>query len=278
MRPSDSSGVVVMPWEDFVGWWAANWEQGQHVGVIGPTGSGKSTLEISLCDPIRKWVMALDPKGGDDTLAGSGWQRVTKWPLPVGVKSDIKDGEPARLIMGKVANTRQQRTGNRRLLADVVPAIWEQRNWTVIVDELQMLTDRRFFNLADDVVELLIAARNRGISVVSALQRVSIGQNTGGASSTVGDQVTWLAVAYTRDDRMVQRLAELLGRPRMECRNLISQLPPFTWAIVGRDPRAPYVITRPPKISGPTHKAEPPKVTWRESLWAPLGGRRRLGP
>lgn len=266
--PAGPAGIQVMPWDEFVVWWASVFEQGQHVGVIGPTGAGKSTLEIGLCDPIRQWVMGLDPKGGDDTLAGSGWQRVTKWPLPLGIKADIKDGEPARLIIGKVANTRAQRTDNRRLLAQVVPAIWEQRNWTVIVDELQMLTDRRFFDLADDVVELLIAARNRGISVVSALQRVSVGQTTGGASSTVGDQVTWLAVAYTRDDRMVQRLAELLGRPRNECRALITSLPPHTWAIVGRDPRAPYVVTRPPKITTIARPVAPPQVSWRESLWS----------
>lgn len=261
-----SAGYKVLPWPDFLDWWAGAWEQGQHVGVVGPTGSGKSTLEGGLCS-VRKWVIALDPKGGDQTLSATGWKRVTKWPLPVGIKADIKDGEPARLIVGKVAKTRAQRDANRRLLAQVVPALWEQGNWTVVVDELQMLTDRRFFNLADDVVELLIAARNRGISVVSALQRVSVGQTTGGASSTVGDQVTWLAVAYTRDDRMVQRLAELLGRPVGECRELITGLPPYTWAIVGRDPRAPYIVTRPPKISSPPPSDEPPRVSWRETLW-----------
>ncbi len=261
------ASIVAMSWDEFVAWWAANWEQGQHVGIIGPTGSGKTTIEVALCQ-VRRWVMALDPKGGDHSLAASGWARVTKWPLSLRMREQIRDGEPARLIVGKVVRTRPQRQANRTLLATVVPALWEQGNWTVVVDELQLLTDRRFFNLADDVVELLIAARNRGISVVSALQRVSVGQQTGGASSTVGDQVTWLAVAYTRDDRMVQRLAELLGRPVAEVRKVITALPPYTWVIVGRDPRAPYILVSPPKLPGRGRApSEPPQIGWRGRIW-----------
>lgn len=277
-----SAQVLALPWDEFLPWWAENWEPGQHVGVVGPTGAGKSTLEVGLCQP-RRWVAALDPKGGDDTLAASGWVRVSKWPLPAGIVSDIKEGEPARIIIGRHVSTRADRAANRKLLATAVPALWEQSGrvrdgkrsggWTIIIDELQLLTDRRFFNLADDVVELLIAARNKGISVVSALQRVAIGQTTGGASATVGDQVYWLAVAYTRDDRMVQRLAELLGRPAAEVRQLIRSLPPFTWCIVGRDPRAPYVLTKPPRVSRSSHTSEaepgPPAVMWRDRLWRP---------
>ncbi len=264
--PDEATPVEVLPWEDFLPWWSDAWEPGQHVGIVGPTGSGKTTLEFGLCQ-TTDYVLAIDPKGGDQTLAASGWRRVTTWPPPSGVIADIKDGEPARLIVGKVAKSRAQRDANRRLLARVMPSIWEQGGWTVIIDELQILTDRRFFNLADDTVELLIAARNRGISVVSALQRVSIGNSTGGASSTVGDQVTWLAVAYTRDDRMVQRLAELLGRPVAEVREVIRALPLHSWLMVGRDPRQPFRVTRPPKLSVPSLRGTPPRVTWREKLF-----------
>ena len=263
---ADRTPIEVLPWPDFLTWWTSAWEPGQHVGVIGPTGSGKTTKVLALCS-TTDYVLAVDPKGGDRTLAASGWRRVTRWPLPAGVIADIKDGKPVRLIVGKIAKTRSLRTANRRLLAQVMPALWEHGGWTVIIDELQMLTDRRFFNLADDTVELLIAARDRAISVVTALQRVSVGQTTGGASSTVGDQVTWLAVSYTRDDRMVQRLAELLGRPVGEVRDLITALPLHAWAVVGRDPREPIRVTRPPKLSVPQTGRVVPHVTWREKLF-----------
>lgn len=269
--------VVPSDWPDFSAWWAQVWEQGQHVGVIGPTGSGKTTAEVALCAP-RKWVAALDPKGGDETLAASGWERVSRWPLPYHMREQIRGGEPARIIVGKKVRTRDDRAKNRRLLAQVVPGMWEQGHWTVVIDELQLLTDRRFMNLANDVVELLIAARNRGISVVSALQRVSIGQATAGASATVGDQVTWLAVAYTRDDRMVQRLAELLGRPVGEVRSVIRGLVPYQWVLVGRDPRAPYILFSPPKlpvapvgVDPETGEPEPPGTGWRARLWPGAG-------
>ncbi len=269
--PEAPADVLIMPWERFVTWWRAQWHQGEHVGIVGPTGSGKSTLTAGLCS-VRDYVMALNIVD-DNTLDGTGWERRTKWPLPIKDRDRIKDGKPLRIIVGKHVRKRADREANRLMLSRVMPDLWEHGNWTVVVGELQLLADRRFYNLADDAVEMMIAARKRGLSVVAELQRVAIGQSTGGASSTVGDQVTWLAVAYTRDDRMVQRLAELLGRPAAEVRELVRALPPYTWAIVGRDPRAPYVVTSPPEVVVPHPSAEQaPAPSWRELVWGRLAG------
>ena len=81
---SESPTIEVLPWEDFLPWWSDAWEPGQHVGIVGPTGSGKTTLEFGLCQ-TTDYVLAIDPKGGDQTLAASGWRRVTTWPPPSGV-------------------------------------------------------------------------------------------------------------------------------------------------------------------------------------------------
>lgn len=261
----DQSEVVVMPWEEFAEWFGKEWKQGEHIAVVAPTGEGKTTFQMRIAE-LRNWVGVLDAKGGDRTLdASPGFKRVTRWPLPLSVREDIKDGEPARLIIGKHVRLKRDRVPHRALLLSALEGFWAQRNWTVIIDEVQLLTDRRFFNLADEVVEMLIAARDRGLSVVAALQRVSIGQATGGASGTLGDQSTWTAVAYTRDDRMVQRYAELLGRPVAEVRTVVTSLPRYTWCIVGRNPRAPYVVTRPPVIGRSAKKAEAhPEPSWRE--------------
>ena len=65
-----------------------------------------------------------------------------------------------------------------------------------------------------------------------------------------GDQASWMAVAYTRDEDVVGRVAEMMGRSRSELRGAITAIgsTPFTWLIVSRDPRAPILLTKPRRV------------------------------
>ena len=67
-------------------------------------------------------------------------------------------------------------------------------------------------------------------------------------------QSTWVAVSYTRDTDVVNRLAEVLGRPKPEIRAALAGLDQYAWLIVGRNPREPYRVTIPDFIAP---KAEP---------------------
>lgn len=57
------------------------WKPGGHWALIGPTGEGKSTFAVGILG-LRKWVLSLDPKGEDETLESSGYQRLTTMPPP----------------------------------------------------------------------------------------------------------------------------------------------------------------------------------------------------
>lgn len=67
----DGRAVVGLEWDDFLAYMRDVWEPGQHIAMIGPTGEGKSTFAVGLLS-LRKWVLALDPKGEDETLTESG--------------------------------------------------------------------------------------------------------------------------------------------------------------------------------------------------------------
>jgi hypothetical protein len=47
---------------------------------------------------------------------------------------------------------------------------------------------------------------------------------------------------------VVNRLAEILGRPKPEIRGAIEGIDPFSWLIVGRNPREPIRVTIPDEI------------------------------
>src|SRR5215813_3749679 len=68
-------------WDEHLSWMRGNWQPGQHIASIGPTGEGKTTYNVGLLG-LRKYPLALDPKGRDETLSASGWARVESLPPP----------------------------------------------------------------------------------------------------------------------------------------------------------------------------------------------------
>src|SRR5215469_3500586 len=91
--------VVSLDFPLFLRWLETNWEPGEHFALVGPTGEGKTTFAVGIMR-LRKWIMALDAKGEDETLAASGFERVVKFPLSRKVRNAVAEGYPARLIIG----------------------------------------------------------------------------------------------------------------------------------------------------------------------------------
>jgi hypothetical protein len=111
--------------------------------------------------------------------------------------------------------------------------------WTVYADELQIMTDPRMLDLRQECDQMLVAARDRGISFVSSYQSPSW------VTPHASRQAKWVAVSYTRDRDVVRRLAEVLGRPRQELEGAMSEMAKYSFLIVGLDPREPYRVTIP---------------------------------
>lgn len=229
---------IALPWPDFLEWFGEAWKPGEHVATVAPTGAGKTTFNVGLLG-LRKYVAAFDPKGGDSTLKGSGFPRLPAWPPS---KQDYKamgEGEARRYLVGPVIRTREDVKRQVEAFGKALDGVFEDGGWTLYIDELQIMADRRFGNLAAPIEELLIAARDKGVSVVSAFQRPA------NVPRTASDQATWIATAYTRDRDVVTRLSEMLGRPAPEIRGALNGLDKYAWLVVGRDPREPYRVTRP---------------------------------
>lgn len=237
--------VEPLAWSDFRDWFGTVWRPGEHVAVIAPTGAGKTTFVSPLLND-RRYVLALDPKGGDSTLSGLGFPRLTTWPGDKKMSSMIdeneKNGEPSRYIVGGKARTLAEQGQLRDTLKGALDSAWSMGGWTVYADELQILTDRRMMNLQSECDRMLVAARDRGVSFVSSYQAPAW------VTPHASRQATWVAVSYTRDAAVVDRLAEILGRPKPEIRGALQGLDRFSWLVVGRDPREPYRVTIPDEM------------------------------
>ena len=239
--------VEPLTWSDeFRPWFASQWEPGQHVSVIAPTGAGKTTFVGGLLD-LRRYVLALDPKGGDSTLSGLGFDRLSTWPGEKRLADDVnrndEEGRPSRFIVGPRVRHRDDLPKLREVTRQAMNGAFNMGGWTVYADELQIMTDPRMMNLRAEADEILIAARDKGLSFVSSYQAPSW------VTPHAAKMSTWVAVSYTRDTDVVNRLAEVLGRPKPEIRGALQGLDPFSWLIVGRNPREPYRVTLPDYIA-----------------------------
>lgn len=128
------------------------WAQGEHVALVGMTGSGKTTLAAKLLD-MRGHVIMLVTK--PDEVTWRGWRTVSDWR-----KIDPRKGQKWRLYPAYEAAPRQ--------FNDAMDLAWRDGNWCVYVDETYHV---QRVGLEHQLVKLLTQGRSKGISVVCGVQR-----------------------------------------------------------------------------------------------------------
>lgn len=241
--------VVTVPWETFLKFMADCWEPGQHLANIGPTGEGKTTVNVGLLG-LRRFVLALDPKGEDETLEASGWIRVRRIPgehMPYfgedrrrwnRIWQDIAEGRPARVIVGGGADSAAADLRLVDLMRRSIEFARYSKGWTLYVDEFELLSSQRMFRLGPPVERMLISARRARTSVVTSFQAAAW------VSRHATRQARYAIMYATGDRGMIKNVAESMGRDWRILAEAVDELGRFYVLVLPRGKNGgPFILT-----------------------------------
>lgn len=154
-----NSPFDVVAWSDFRS--RMEWQQGEHVTLVGTTGQGKTTLTEHLLLPKRDYVMVLRTKRRDSSL--DSFPNFHKAEIPQTWMKRVMVTPPWPKEAERLFAA--QRTVFKRALNDA----YRSGGWCIVADEVRYLTDQLKLK---SLMELLwLQGRSLGVSIVASTQR-----------------------------------------------------------------------------------------------------------
>lgn len=206
-----NSEAPQLTWDEFTTK-VFRWRQGEHCALIGPTGSGKTTLALALLE-FRKYVVALGTKPKDPTLSmlikRGGFKRYDKWER-ISVEM-----APKRVLWPDATTLHSAKIQQERF-REAFAAIYREGGWCVYVDELWFLMHHLKLEL--EIKTYLQQARALLISLVIATQRPAH------IPLEVYDQSTHLFFWRDNDERNLKRISGIAWLSADLVRHIVSRL------------------------------------------------------
>lgn len=216
------TGYEVVPWEELAAPGGIRWEQGEHVTIVGPTGYGKTTIELLLL-PRRRSTVFLATKPRDpllDKLIRQGWHKAKAWPPP----------HPPELLPKVVLwpawRGPQDTAEVAETFWEALQAIFVEGSWCVAADELALLCRR--YGLADAFKDLWQQGRSLDLSLLCCVQRpawVPIDAYT---------ECTHLFIFKQTEAEALKRISGLGGMDPQRVRQIVRRLRKYEFVYINK--------------------------------------------
>lgn len=204
-----ASAAPRIPWDEFIR--ELDWKQGEHVALIGPTGSGKTSLLIAIL-PLRHYVAVVATKPADvtmDYLISHGYERFEKW------ESLPPQRSPRRVIWPNARDIDSEER-QAQVFRAMYKAVYREGGWALVVDEGYIVSDA--LGLKREMRQIWNQGRSIGITHIVATQRPRW------VPLEMYSESTHLFFWQVSDMRSLDTLGDINGRDSRQAKEIIANL------------------------------------------------------
>jgi hypothetical protein len=209
-------------WSSLARHLATEWRPGQHVTLIGKTGSGKTHLTLALAD-LRSYVMLAATKRNDPLysyMLAHGFHAVPS----IREVPRTENGRPVyrKVIIWPAPHVTEENVRHaiqRREIQLMLSTAERQRNWTIVIDDIMWSYD--MLQLKRELDAVWYQARSSGVSLVASAQRPTR------VPRLMISGASHLFLSYVSDKRDLEPLRDIAGIVPREV--IEATLPTLDW-------------------------------------------------
>lgn len=239
----------VLAWPEFYKRFV--WQQDQHVGIIGPTDSGKTNLAYSIL-PKRTYRTVFGFKARDKTLAAlispspiaKAYGRYKPFPV---WRKEGSNVSPRRLLwpreylgdLGAMISSPGRPSVVTTIFSDAMASIYRDPGWGLFIDDLWFVCN--VLRMEQLVKIYLMMARSLPVPLLMASQRPAW------IPLEVYDQSTHLLFARDNDEQNLSRISGIAWLSAEDIVRIVANLPMYQFLYLNT--RTGYMCrTTPPDV------------------------------
>lgn len=212
---------------DFIAYMRREWKAGQHIGIIGPTGAGKTYIARDLLE-LRRYAVVIATKSKDETLEQYNlFEKFDQWPV---------DFDLRYVLLWRKAKRLGDFEEQRMLIYRAMDDVYRHGGWTIYFDDLFYIAET--LGLKRAVQMLYTQVRSQGVSLLASMQRPRW------VPLEAVSQSTYIVCFRVHDKIDVERIAGGMGIDRKELQAAMSELAEYEFVLIRSNGKAIKVLRR----------------------------------